>query len=248
MHLDAEQVERLLAGELGAQTERPIRQHLTQCEACRDLVARADRETSEIHALLREVDHAPPRIDARRVMARVGAHRMGWRQWAAGIVLVLASAGVLYAAPGSPLPRWLAAAVDWVGNRVEPAPSPPPAAPETPGVVGIAVDPGPNLIIAFTTSQPAGQVRVLLTDSEEVVVRAPSGAATFTSHVARLVIDNQAQVATFDIQVPRGAPRVEIQVNGSRIFLKEGHRITTDDSTAQISPYLLPLHPGRKQP
>jgi hypothetical protein len=141
------------------------------------------------------------------------------------------------------LPRWLAAAVEWLGNRVEPAPAHQPSTPEAPGVAGIAVDPGPNLVIAFTSLQPAGQVRVQLTDSGEVVVRAPAGAATFTSHVTRLVIDNRDQVATFDIQVPRSAPRVEILVDGSRIFLKVGSRVTTDDSTAQTAPYLLPLNP-----
>ena len=244
MHLDPEQVERLLAGELGTQTERALRRHLAECEACRELVARADREATEVRGLLRQVDHPVPHIDAKRLIVRTEPHRTGWRRWAAGIVLVLASAGVLYATPGSPLPRWLAAAIEWLGPRVEPPdPAPPQPAPEPPSLAGIAVDPGRNLVIAFTAAQPSAQVRIQLTDGDEIVVRAPSGAATFTSHAARLEIDNRAEAATFEIQVPRGAPRVEIQVEGSRIFLKEAQRITTDDTTAQIAPYVLRLKP-----
>jgi hypothetical protein len=44
--------------------------------------------------------------------------------------------------------------------------------------------------------------------------------------------------------VPRGAPRVEIRVEGTRVFLKEGERVTAVGSAASPGPYLLPLTPA----
>jgi hypothetical protein len=108
---------------------------------------------------------------------------------------------------------------------------------------GIAVIPGRNLLIIFTSPQTEGQALVSLTDGTDVVVRATMGAATFTSDVDRLVIDNQGSTATFEILIPRAAPRVEIRMGGDRIFLKDGLRVTTRESTDPRGPYLVPLRP-----
>ena len=83
-----------------------------------------------------------------------------------------------------------------------------------------------------------------LIDGAEVVVRASIGAAIFSSDVDRLVIDNRGSSATFEIKVPRAAPRVEIRVGTDRIFLKEGPRVTTEKSTESRGTYLLPLVPS----
>ena len=80
-----------------------------------------------------------------------------------------------------------------------------------------------------------------LTAGAEVVVRAPAGSATFTSLASRLVIGNHGPAATFDIEIPRTAARVEVLVEGGRIFLKEGHNVTVSDSGGGTGPYVLPL-------
>jgi len=118
----------------------------------------------------------------------------------------------------------------WTGGGSAQAPDP--------GVAGIAVAPGRALVILFTSPQVEGQAQVSLTDGTEVVVRAPSGTATFTADVDRLVIDNPGSRATFEIQIPRAAPWVEIRVQGVPIFLKEGSRVTGS--------YLLPLTPPER--
>ena len=121
-------------------------------------------------------------------------------------------------------------------------PSPPSPSP-APAVAGVPIAPGQRLIIAFTSSQAEGDAHVRLTDGAEVVVRAPSGAATFSSDADRLVIDNRGGTGTFEIQIPRTAPRVEIVVDRTRRFLKEADRVTASEGPAAPGVYAIPLSP-----
>ncbi len=248
MHLDEEQVQRLLDGELSRPAEASAREHVTRCADCRRRVDAAKREVDEVQALLRAVDDPPPRADADAIAAtaEARARSSGRLRWAAGVVLALCVGGAAYAVPGSPLPALVEAVVVWFGGG--PEPSPPASAPaETlaPRVAGIAVAPGDALVILFTSRQADGQVRVSLTDGAEVVVRAPLGAATFSSDADRLVIDNQGPSATFEIEIPHTAPRIEIRVDGDRIFLKAGHRVTTGAGglVDALGPHVLSLTP-----
>ena len=239
-HLDEGQVQRLLHREL-IPAETSAREHLAVCADCRGRVAAAEREEHEVDALLHQVDHPPPRIDANTVATKARAQGFRLRPWAAGILLMLGLAGAAYAAPGSPLPAWVKAVVERVSGRSESAAAPAPAQVPNPGFAGIAVTPGGELVLLFTSTQSEGQVQVSLTDGAEAVVRAVNGAATFTADVDRLVIDNQGSSASFEIEIPRTAPRVEIRVGGVRVFLKEGSRITLNGSAERRGPYLLPL-------
>ncbi|MGH7672815.1 MAG: zf-HC2 domain-containing protein, partial [Gemmatimonadales bacterium] len=100
MHLDDEQVQRLLHRELAPPVETSVRAHLAQCASCRGRVAEAEREETEVYALLRHVDDPPPPVDARAVVARARARGLGRLRWAAGVLLALGLAGAAYAAPG----------------------------------------------------------------------------------------------------------------------------------------------------
>jgi hypothetical protein len=246
MHLDEEQIQRLLHGELAPAADTSARQHLAECADCRRRIAEAEREEDEVYALLRQVDHPPPPVDADAIAARARTRNFGWGRRAAGILVALGLAGAAYAAPGSPLPAWVEAVKEWIGDRPDSSPSAPaPVQAPEPRVAGIAVDPGQNLLILFTSPHAEGQAQVWLTDGTEVVVRAPIGAAIFSSDVDRLVIENHGSPASFEIGIPRSAPRVEIRVGGNRIFLKEGSRVRTEKSTDAQGLYLLPLMPSR---
>lgn len=240
-HLDTEQVQRMLHGELAAEDVASVHAHLAACAACRQRVAEADAEEAAVHALLRHVDHAPPAVDAAAVVATARRRRPARLRWAAGIVLALGAAGAVYAVPGSPLRGLVEAVRDRVGERASPATVETPARQPGPDVAGIAVPAGERLVIAFTAPQQEGRATVSLTDAAEVVIRARSGTATFTSGVDRLVIDNEGSTASFDIEIPRGAPQVEILVAGRRVFVKEGSRITAETSNDSVGPYHLPL-------
>lgn len=204
-----------------------------------------DRDEDEVFALLRHLDHSPPAVTAEMIAARARRGADG-RRWAAGILLTVTLAGAAYAAPGSPVRGWISAAVERIAGRHETPQAPlappteePPAS--QPRESGIAVAPGRELLILFTASQATGQARIKLTDAAEVTVRASSGAATFTSEIDRLVIDNRGSSADFEIGIPRAARRVEIRVAGDRIFLKSGPRITSGESLPSPGAYLLPL-------
>ena len=249
MHLDEEQVQRLLHGELVAPDESAAREHLAVCTECRALVADAEREEVEVHTLLRHLDHPAPRVDAGALMRRARQHEQRWTRWAAGIAVALGLGGASYALPGSPVPAWIEAAVHWMGGPANPsppapapAPGPQPGRPVDPTVAGIAVSPGRDLRIDFTS--PHGQALVSLTDGADIVVRAPAGTVTFTSHANRLVIDNMDPTATIVVEIPRVAPRVEIRVEAREIFRKEGPRVTTQEPAASADAYNLRLAPS----
>ncbi len=242
MHLDDEQVQRFVHGE--GRVAAPVADHLAQCSACRERVAEAEREEAEVVALLRHLDHASPRVTAGMMVARARARRVGYGSWAAGFALVLGAAGAAYAVPGSPVRGWLNAAVAWIGAERSEDPALEVTAPSEaaePAVTGIAVPAGENLVIVFASTQAEGTVIVSLLDGNDVVVRARNGAATFGSDVDRLVVNNRGSSASFEIEIPRHAPRVEIHVGGRRVFLKEGSRITTAASLDARGRYLISL-------
>lgn len=253
MHLDEEQVQRFLHGELPPRAESAARDHVAGCADCRRRLADAERDENEVHALLRAVDDPPPpRISAEAVAAgaREGAApgasvlHFAWLRRAAAILLVVGIAGAAYGLPGSPVRKWVHAIVQKLGGRPGPS-GVGPAPVESPAIgAGISVLPEQELLILFKSAQGDGQVFVSLTDGPEVQVHAPTGAATFTSSADQLVIDVRDPSATFEIEIPRSAPRVEIQTGAGRIFLKEGPRITTSESTSAVGGYLFRLAPS----
>ena len=200
-----------------------------------------DDET-RVQQLLRYVDHPPPQIDAEMVAARAREGGRGWGRWAAAVLVALGLAGAAYAMPGSPVREWVKHVAEWIGGRSQAAPLAPTPGP-APGTAGIAVTPGADFVILFTARQAEGVARVSVTDGAEVVVRAMAGSATFTSEVDRLVVDNTGSSASFEILVPRSAPRVGIWVNGKRILLKNGPVVTTEEPADASGLYLLPLTP-----
>src|SRR5688500_7027672 len=121
MHLDEEQLQRMLHGEAAPVAGRPLREHLSACAECRERLRQAERDEAEVHALLRRVDHPAPAVSAEAVAARAGrAPDRGWGRWAAGILLALTAAGAAYAAPGSPLRGWARSVLEPAGERPQP--------------------------------------------------------------------------------------------------------------------------------
>src|SRR3954464_15498493 len=104
MHLDGEQLQRMLHRELGG-AEPSVSEHLRGCLDCRSRLAEAEGDERWVLDRLRLLDHAPPPVSLERIIASGSSRVPGRRRWAAGVVLLLGAAGVAYATPGSPLPR-----------------------------------------------------------------------------------------------------------------------------------------------
>jgi len=236
MHLDEARLQRLQDGELSAAEERGAREHLDRCERCRALWSEIERERGEFSARLGELDVPAPAFTATGILER-GAQAprrilqgQGRWAWAAGVVVALGIVGLAYAVPGSPLRAWVTTIGHWKETHgARGAPPPPtslPAAPPDTEVAGVSVDPGQRLLISFLRPQSRARLRVEWSDGAEVEVRAPHGAATFTSSTELLEIDGRDSLGTFQIRIPRRAPRVEIQVGGERVYLEEVGRVT----------------------
>ena len=246
MHLDDELVERLRHDELTADTARSVREHVTSCDACRALVAAADQEERGLVETLRLLDHYPPLVSAASIAAKARRNPGARRRWIAA-VLTVTLAGVAYATPGSPVRLWL----DQVLGRYRPQSEQGRAAARpregAPVVAGIAVDPGLTLVIGFEVPRApgtqTGMVTVTLVDSAEVIVRAPVGAATFTSSAERVSIERRDGSAAFEILIPRSAPRVEITVSGRTAFVKAGRSVLTAGVETAPGRYTIALAP-----
>lgn len=241
MHLDEEQLQRLLHRQLPSRAARSARDHLAECGDCRERFVTAERDDRAVFALLREVDHAVPVVDPEVLIARLRWTSPGW---AAGLVVLVGIAGAAYVLPASPVRQWIRSAVAWIGGS-EPPPSSTRAEASTLPVAGIAAVPGPRFVIAFESPESGGHARVSLTDGKHVTVRAPTGAASFTSAANHMVVANAGRGATFEIEIPRAARRVEIRVAGARVFLKDGSRVTSDGPATVDGGYLIPLAPRR---
>jgi hypothetical protein len=243
MHLDEEQIQRVLHRELAGAEFAAAREHLAECSECRTRLAEATREQEAVLRLLGGVDHPAPRVAVEDIVSRSRRHATGRVRWAAGLILALGAAGAAYAVPGSPVRAWVAAVAEWLQGRETSAPKAlPPVQPTPSAIAGIAVTPSRHFVIHFTAAQAVGHARVSLTAGSEIVVQGPNGAATYTSGVDRLEINNTGSSADFEIHIPQSAPWVEIWLGADRMLLKDGARIS-GVTPGGAPPYLLDLSP-----
>jgi len=202
-----------------------------------------DRETESIERVLRSLDHKVPAISAESIAAKARARSRGRSRWLAAI-LTVAVAGAAYAAPGSPLRAWVGAFVE--GRSVTPERAVPAVVPSAaPVPSGIAIDPGAGLVIVFESPRvgggAGGAAIVSLENGTEAVVRAPRGAATFTTGAERLAVGDWDASARFEIVVPRSAPRVEIRLGARTVFVKAGRSVSTAGIETGPGRYTIPL-------
>jgi hypothetical protein len=188
-------------------------------------------DDAELARLLAHVDHAPPPITADDVIERARLAPMRRAVWAAGIVLILALAGVTYALPGSPLRAWLS----------QPEPAPPEAPQVDRGNGGaILLDASAPALLIFPAPVRGSHLRVVFADRPDIAVRFLPSSGSVDSQPDRLVIAALAP-DTFELAVPRAARRVEVRVGDRTVFLKDEGEISADVSPDAEGRYVLPL-------
>lgn len=243
MHLEDERIQRILHGELAGPADPTLSRHLEECHACRLLLEEARREEERIFRLLGTIDRPAPRVDLAALTARAARRSAGWGRWAAGVLLALGAVGVAYAAPGSPFPGWVSRVGEWItGPSAAPTTAGPPA-PGDPVTAGIAVTPGERFSIRFRAAQAVGRITVSVAEGPNIVLRAVNGVVTFTTDVDRLTVANEGATADYEVELPRAAPWVEIQVGERRLILKQGSRLVTDATADSGGRYVVPVGP-----
>ena len=233
MHLNDEQVQRVLHDELDGPEGGAVRVHLAGCAACQTLLEDARREEAAVFGLLRRLDHAAPDVAAATVTARARGRPMRWR-WAAGVALGLALAGAAYAAPGSPLPALVERVGAWLRREEPQLPA---------SSAGIVVVPSARFTVVFATDHPAGTVHVSLIDGAGIIVRRVNGTASFTSDLDRLTVAAADSAAVYELELPREAPWVEVRAGARRLLVKDGARLITAATPDSASRYVLRLAP-----
>jgi hypothetical protein len=235
MHLDDEQVQRTLHGELTA-AHAGVREHLDRCDECRARVAHEAREERRLFEVLGAIDRPAPAVTIARVVARAGQRRR-WRTRVAAIVLGLAVTGVAYAAPGSPLPDLVKRLLGPSGGASRPGPSS--SRPTAEPVAGIAVVPGSRFTIELTSLERDAVATVSLTDGPEVVVRAFGGKPSFVSDVDRLEIRDGNDVRAIEIEIPRRAPSLEILWGNRQLLRKRGATVVAEGTRDAAGRYVM---------
>lgn len=222
MHLDEESLQRFLHGEVTPERESVLRAHLADCTACRARLQTANAVEQEVVAALRLLDHDAP---MRRLPARataVASPALRWRRIAAGAVLVLATGGLAWAAPRFPLLSFVERL-----TGIDRAPIPVAAAPATAAPAGLAVEPGPSLVIELDGETAGLEVSVAMADTSLVSIQALRGRPDFAAAPGRLLVTNHDSASQIAITIPRTAVHVELRLGGQQLYLKRGSRLTS---------------------
>ena len=225
MHVDGERIQRLIHGELGEEERLEVDTHLDSCPECAERLASARAEDAETERLLAHLDHPAPSVRADDIRERAAVQsrvespsRPSPLRWAAGLALLLAAAGGLWAATGAPLPAWLRSAPDPQVDRQTAAPPPPSSG------VALPVD---RPVAVEIVDPPAGLVvEVRVDDETDVRVTAPTGRASWTSREGGVQVTVQDADVPLTVSVPRTAAHVSVRLGDRLAFLKAGDAIS----------------------
>ena len=254
MHLNDEQIQRYLHGELSARERDDVAAHIAECQLCTGRVADAEHEERDVFGLLETLDHRPPRRDINTVMASNRKFRRParnlWIRRVAVLVLIAGLGGAAYAIPGSPVPGWFKKIGSLVGGDqapVEETSEPVDTVDTTtlvPSTSGIAIPPSKRFAIVMAAPQDSGIVYLTPTEGFNVTIRALGAAPRFTlTSSDRLDVDNTGLNSSYEIEVPMSANFVELVVGDRRIILKDARRFGEDLLIDDKGRRLVPLKP-----
>ena len=247
MHLDAAQIQRVVDRESLITETALTDAHLVVCAECRTAVSAAVREQAALFSRLEALDNAPRAVSLQTVRATAHATvhatvhaipdatvqatvrrpRANWPvRWAAMLLAGVGIAGAAYALPYAALRAWVRSQSSSRVPAMQPPPSSGPAVEAD--FAGVAVAPGVETRVQFTSVQTTGEARVVVTDDRNIEVRAPTGAATFAAGTGGVTIENAGATASYEIRIPRTAAHIEILVAGARVWTKRGERTASE--------------------
>lgn len=223
-----------LDGELPPAERAEVGRHILECRACKRQLEALRAASDRFARAMRRLDRPAPVDEARNAVSRrTGRGRMADTRrtlMRAAVAVLVASAVVASALPGSPVREWAVAAWDqataWFDEEADPAapavtrPAPEPAA-------GLSVAPVDGRIrIEWANPAEGSRLRVRLVEAERALVRAAGGASSARFRTGpgsiRLVGGGRG---TLSIALPRGLDRAVVAVDGRPYVIKENGRL-----------------------
>ena len=216
---------------------RSVRAHVATCVVCRDTIDWVDRvRTAASSATALSAPALAWESIAERIRARdkvvlpvhalpVAMSHTARRTYRYAVAALLIGTVAAAAVPNSPVRRWLGEALSTPPAAVAPiAPVPTTAPVATPEPVTVLiVQPVDNAVtIVLEQAEPGVRLRVRVSETGAVEVRASAGAAAgqFRSGNGRLTISNAA-AGELTVTIPQALPRARIEANGSVYLSKE---------------------------
>lgn len=250
-HMDEGALLTLADGELEGEPRREAELHLAGCEVCRAEMERLEAAASELSgalALLPPVPDEAGELRLRQIRRRAAATRTpsGWSAFPRAAVLVLGFAAAASAAiPGTPVNRWVRAAVEPEAPAAvvsEPVlVEARPTAPED-AEAGVSVLPERGSVqVELRGASPELRVRAQLSNDPRagVVATGEAAGARFSTSPGRIQVDGVGG-GELRIALPRNATSATVVVNGRRYLAKEGDHLRLsvageDSAGAEVS-------------
>ena len=236
-----------------------VRQHIAECESCREALDAAKVDEVEVAGLFRLLDHKAPDIDARSFVGRVVATRTAtkssaprFRLWpnkgarwtvAAGILTASVAAAALV--PNSPVRQFvrLVAAASPIGHKHS-STAPSGAVAVLPLPRGVAILPHGRVDVLFRSNQAAGTVRVIAATSSQLSVEGDDDGPTYTVGERMITINNSlSDSAAYIVRVPTigDAEMVYIHIAGRVSYSDVGNRVTAEVRAGPDGQWLISL-------
>lgn len=224
--------------------------HLATCPQCARLAAEQEAVLATLGEALSLLDLAPP---VGRARARfLHAQTSGRTPWGlvrrniprAASFAVLLTAGAAAALPGSPVRDWVVRGWEAIsdGGSVTAVPQAPlpealSAGPEGTGhpeLVGATIPVAAGDIrLHIEEMAPGAEIRVLLVDGDRAGVFAGEGTRFRTEEG---VLEARGAPGPITVEIPRGAPSVEMRVNGVTYLWMRGETLDLSGPVVERSP------------
>lgn len=161
---------------------------------------------------------------------------------AAAAVVMLSAIGVA-AMPGSPVRRWLAAAVSGISSRQpeKPATSSDSASTGAKAEMrGVSTAIGTSAEISFSHSQESGDVFLRLIPESELRIRSPEFPSSYSLRAGNITVRNPGSRASYDIDASERAD-IQVIVAGRIVFRRHNGVVVSGPQPGSDGAYVFSL-------
>ncbi len=162
---------------------------------------------------------------------------------AAAAVVMLSAIGVA-ALPGSPVRRWLAAAVRGMTSQESEQPAPPSDSVSKSAVTemrGVSTEIGTSTEISFSNSQESGNVILRLIPESELRIRSPDFPSSYSLNAGNIMVRNPGSRTSYDVEVSERASDIRVIVADRVVFRRQNGAVVVGPQPRDDGAYVLSL-------